>query len=128
MKLVERAPASRALYELIGANVRDPASTLGDLDAQLAACRRGMTRVDELGDAHGIDTWSGRWSRCCSTTALRAEAAFRSWPDRTVEAEGFLDDEGFEDTPPMRVHAAVHVEDGTLVVDLSGSSRRSRRG
>ena len=32
-----------------------------------------------------------------------------------------MDDSGFADTPPMRVHAAVHVEDGTLVVDLTGS-------
>ncbi len=58
------------------------------------------------------------------STARRAEAAFRAWPERTVEAEGFLDDEGMDDTDPVRVHAAVHVEDGTLVVDLSGSSRQ----
>ena len=45
VKLVERGTRVRALYDLIGANVRDPASTLGDLDAQLAACRRGMARV-----------------------------------------------------------------------------------
>ena len=39
-------------------------------------------------------------------TARRAEAArSAAWPDRVVEAEGFLDDEGFEDTPPVRVHA-----------------------
>ena len=44
----------RALYELIAANVRDPASTLGDLDAQLAACKRGMTRIEELAAAHGL--------------------------------------------------------------------------
>ena len=38
-----------------------------------------------------------------------------------------MDDSGFADTPPMRVHAAVHVEDGTLVVDLTGSHPRSSR-
>jgi N-methylhydantoinase B len=56
------------------------------------------------------------------STARRAEAAFRAWPQETVEAEGFLDDQGFEGTPPVRVHARLHVEDGTLVVDLTGSS------
>jgi N-methylhydantoinase B len=55
-------------------------------------------------------------------TARRAEAAFRAWPQQTVEAEGYLDDQGFEDTPSVRIHARLHVDDGTLVVDLTGSS------
>ena len=128
VKLVERGTRVRALYDLIGANVRDPASTLGDLDAQLAACRRGMARVDELADAHGTETVLQGMETLLHTTALRAEAAFRSWPERTVTAEGFLDDEGFEGTSPVRVHAAVHVDDGTLVVDLSGSSPQIASG
>ena len=128
VKLVERGTRVRALCDLIGANVRDPASTLGDLDAQLAACRRGMARIDELADAHGTDTVLQGMETLLHTTALRAEAAFRSWPGRTVTAEGFLDDEGFEGTPPVRVHAAVRVDDGTLVVDLSGSSPQIASG
>ena len=118
----------RALYELIAANVRDPASTLGDLDAQLAACRRGTTRIEELADAHGPDTVTPAMETLLETTARRAEAAFRDWPNRAVTAEGFMDDDGFEDTPPLRVHAVVSVDDGTLVVDLSGSSAQVASG
>jgi N-methylhydantoinase B len=122
LKLVGAGERVRALYELVAANVRDPASTLGDLDAQLAACKRGMARVGELCDAHGTDTVLEGMESLLATTARRAEAAFRSWPQTPVEAEGFLDDEGFEDTSPVRVHARVQVQDGTLIVDLSGSS------
>ncbi|MDX6521198.1 MAG: N-methylhydantoinase [Gaiellales bacterium] len=122
VKLVGAGERVRALYELVAANVRDPASTLGDLDAQLAACKRGMARVGELCDAHGTDTVLEGMESLLATTARRAESAFRSWPQTPVEAEGFLDDEGFENTSPVRVHALVHVQDGTLVVDLSGSS------
>ncbi len=128
LKLVERGARTRALYELVAANVRDPASTLGDLDAQLAACKRGMARIDELCDSHGADTVLEGMESLLATTARRAEAAFRSWPPRAAEAEGFLDDEGFEGTPPMRVHARVRVEDDRLVVDLSGSSRQVGSG
>ena len=128
LKLVERGARTRALYELVAANVRDPASTLGDLDAQLAACKRGMARIDELCDSHGADTVLEGMESLLATTARRAEAAFRSWPPRAAEAEGFLDDEGFEGTPPMRVHARVHVEDDRLVVNLSGSSRQVGSG
>jgi N-methylhydantoinase B len=128
VKLVERGTRVRALYDLIGANVRDPASTLGDLDAQLAACRRGMARIDELADAHGTDTVLQGMETLLHTTALRAEAAFRSWPGRTVTAEGFLDDEGFEGTPPVRVHAAVRRRRRHAGGRLSGSSPQIASG
>ena len=39
-----------------------------------------------------------------------------------------MDDGGFEDTPPLRVHAVVSVDDGTLVVDLTGSSAQVPSG
>ena len=57
-------------------------------------------------------------------TARRAEAAFRSWPDRAVEAEGFLDDEGFEDTPPVRVHARVSASTTARWSSTSPAPRR----
>jgi N-methylhydantoinase B len=128
LKLVEADRRVRALYDLIAANVRDPASTLGDLDAQLAACKRGTARVVELFEAHGAVTVLAGMESLLETTARRAEAAFRSWPARAVEAEGFLDDAGFEGTPPMRVSVRAQVEDGVLVVDLSGSSEQVDSG
>jgi N-methylhydantoinase B len=128
LKLVEADRRVRALYELIGANVRDPASTLGDLDAQLAACKRGTARVAELFEVHGAATVLAGMESLLATTARRAEAAFRSWPERVVEAEGFLDDAGFDGTPPMRVAVRVQAEDGVLVVDLSGSSEQVASG
>ena len=39
-----------------------------------------------------------------------------------------MDDGGFVDTDPIRVHAALSVDDGTLVVDLSGSSAQADSG
>ena len=128
LKLVEAGTRVRALYELIAANVRDPAATLGDLDAQLAACRRCALRLDELADRYGSSVVTAGMDALLEQTARRAEAAFRAWPQRTVEAEGFLDDEGFEGTRPVRVHAAVHVDEGMLVVDLSGSSAQIPSG
>ena len=109
LKLVEADRRVRALYDLVAANVRDPASTLGDLDAQLAACKRGTARVAELFEAHGVATVLAGMESLLASTARRAEAAFRSWPERTVEAEGFLDDAGFEGTAPMRVAVRVRV-------------------
>src|SRR5437868_15081325 len=84
VKLVERGVRVRALYDLIGANVRDPASTMGDLDAQLAACKRGTARVEELFAAHGVDAVLTGMRALLDSTARRAEAAVRSWPAAAV--------------------------------------------
>ncbi len=122
IRLVDRGERLAAVYELVAANVRDPAATLGDLDAQIASCRRGALRIGELVERHGVGLVLGGMEAVVEQTARRTEALFRSWPDRAVEAEGFLDDIGFEGTDPVRIHARLHVEDGTLVVDLTGSA------
>jgi N-methylhydantoinase B len=53
-------------------------------------------------------------------TADRAAAAFAGWPDRAVSVEGFLDDGGFEATPPVGIRATVQV------VERSGDEGAAR--
>jgi len=128
IKLVERGVRNRQLYDLIAANVRDPNATLGDLDAQLAACRRGRERLVELCDRHGSATVVQAMDDLLQRTAARAAAAFASWPRRRVSAEGFLDDGGFADTPPVAVRLSAEVVDGVLEVDLTGTDDQVRSG
>jgi N-methylhydantoinase B len=119
IKLVERGVRNRAVYEIVAANVRDPSATLGDLDAQLAACKRGAERLRELCDRHGSAVVTEAMDARIERTAARAAAAFAAWPRERVEVEGFLDDGGFEGTPPVGIRAQVRVADGVLDVDLT---------
>jgi N-methylhydantoinase B len=121
VKLVENGERNRALYELIAANVRDPNATLGDLDAQLAACRRGAERLSALCERYGPAVVVGAIAELLDRTARRAAAAFASWPAAEVSAEGFLDDGGFPDTPPVAIRLTAQVVDGVLEVDLTGT-------
>jgi N-methylhydantoinase B len=122
VKLVQDGRRNAALYELIAANVRDPNATLGDLDAQLAACRRGAERLAALCDRHGgADPVTGAMTTLLDRTADRAAAAFAAWPDRAILVEGFLDDGGFEGTPPVGIRATVRVRGGVLDVDLTAT-------
>jgi N-methylhydantoinase B len=41
------------VFEILRANVRDPARVLGDLDAQVAACHIGDRALQELARRHG---------------------------------------------------------------------------
>lgn len=121
IKLVEGGIRNRAVYEMIEANVRDPSATLGDLDAQLAACKRGAERLGELCARHGPGVVTGAMSALLDRTAARAADTFAGWPARAVAVEGFLDDGGFEGTAPVGIRAVVQVRDGVLEVDLTGT-------
>ena len=122
LKLHERGRQNEALYDLIAANVRDPEATLGDLAAQIAACRRGIQRLGELCDRHSTETVLTAMDGLLEQTSERARAEFSSWPAREVRAEGFLDDDALAPGVPVRIAAAVQVRDGNLHIDLSGSS------
>lgn len=121
IKLVAGGVRNQPLYELIGANVRDPNSTVGDLDAQLAACKRGAERVAELCERYGEPVVTGSMAELIERTAKRAAAAFGEWPATTIEVEACLDDGGFEDTPPVAIRLKTRVVGGVLEVDLTGT-------
>ncbi len=128
MLLVDRGRRCTPLFELIAANVRDPHATLGDLDAQLAALRRGRERVLDLVSRYGVETVVGAIDALLETTSARTVAEFASWPAGAVEAEGFMDDDGVHRGQPLRIAVRLQVRDGELYVDLTGSHREVRAG
>lgn len=126
--LHERGRRCTPLYELIEANVRDPHATLGDLDAQLAALRRGEQRILELVDRYGRAVVTGAIDHLLETTSRRTSAEFAAWGERSVEAEGFMDDDGTRYGEPLRIRVRLQVRRGELFVDLTGSSEQRRAG
>jgi N-methylhydantoinase B len=128
IKLVQGGVRVRAIYDVIAANVRDPHFTLGDLDAQLAACRRGGERLAALCERHGTPTVEQAMHDLLEQTATRARELFASWPAGRTEVEAFQDDGGFEGMPPVRIKLAVEVRDGELHVDFAGTDDQVRSG
>jgi N-methylhydantoinase B len=122
LKLHDRGRRNEALYDLIAANVRDPEATLGDLAAQIAACRRGLQRLGELCERYSTDTVVAGMHALLELTSKRARAELSSWPAHEVSAEGFLDDDALAPGVPVRIAASLQVRDGNLHIDLSGSN------
>jgi N-methylhydantoinase B len=117
---------NRELHRLLAANVRDPTATLGDLAAQTAACRRGGERLIELCKRESRPVVETAMDASLELTSKRVEAELRQWPTHHVEAERFMDYDALAPGTPVRISAKVSVEDGVLVVDLSGSSTEVR--
>jgi N-methylhydantoinase B len=124
VKLVDGGKRVEPLFQVIAANVRDPDATLGDLEAQIAACRRGVERFSDLCERYGRETVVAAMEALLEQTSERARAEFASWPDREVYVEGYLDDDGTGTGDPVKIAARVRVIDGELHVDVSDSAEQ----
>jgi N-methylhydantoinase B len=122
VKLVDAGRRNVAVDAILRANVRDPLATTGDVNAQLAACRRAQERLAELCARYGTDTIVTAMEALLDNTQARASALLETWPDREVTVEGRMDDSGFEGTDPIRIRVSVRASGGRLRVSFDGSS------
>jgi len=109
------------LRGLIGANVRVPDQTLGDIDSQFAACFTGIARMHELCARHGVATVEAAMAGQIGYVERRFRAAIRALPDGAYIGEDFVDDDGVG-SGPLRVRACVTVTGEALSVDFTGTA------
>lgn len=127
IRFVEAGRTNDAVLRLIGNNIRDPASTSGDLRAQLAAARLGRRRVGELIDRWGAGTTTSAMNELLDQAERRVAAAIAERPDGRAEAEGWLDDDGI-DSGPVRMTVAVEVRGDRVLVDMTGTDPQMAGG
>ena len=107
--------------KLLLANVRLPRMTLGDINAQVAACRVGESSLRAIADRYG----ASRLRRLMTSLVDHTEELMRSeiskWPDGSATFTDYIDSDGLEmrDVP---IRATVTVDGDELIVDLSESA------
>jgi N-methylhydantoinase B len=121
VKLMRGGAIDRDVLALLRANVRTPEEREGDLGAQIAACRTGATRLEEICARYGVE----RARRAAAELLVYSEemmAAFlEQVPAGVYRGEDFLDGDGVKDGP-VRIAVAVRVR------ERSGKASSSRRG
>jgi len=125
IKIAEDGRLHPRLVELIGANIRQPDKTLGDLRAQTAALAVGERAVQELIARYGVSAFREYGDEAIATSERRMRGCLREFPTGTYRAEYWLDDDGVGDVP-IRVAVAVTVADGEATVDFTGSAPQCR--
>src|SRR5579864_2168898 len=98
LKIYEAGHRNETLWQIINDNVRFADAALGDLRAQIAACRLGIRRYGER----------------------VARAVIAKVPNGVYEAESFLDNDGRSLDVKLRIKVKVVIDGSRMVVDFSG--------
>ncbi len=126
LKYIEAGVINPTLQAILRYNIRLPDTFAGDLNAQLAACKVGARRLNELCARHGPDMLE----RCFVQLLDRSEAmtrdALRKLPDGTYRYVDYLDNDGVKLDRQVRIEVAVTVKDGTMHCDFTGTDRQLR--
>ena len=111
----------RDIFAILLANVRTPREREGDLMAQVAACRLGERRLQELLQRYGA-TRTGFYLEALQTYSARLmKEALAKIPAGTYTAEDFLDDDGHS-ADPVLLRVAIKIHGGRATVDFQGTS------
>ncbi|MGD9735168.1 MAG: hydantoinase B/oxoprolinase family protein [Solirubrobacterales bacterium] len=128
VKLEQRGERNEAVYDTIVANLRQPDLNMGDLRAQLAAARTGERRFARLVERYGTEVVLGAIDDLIGHAGERTKQEVAALPDGVYEAEGFLDDDGFNRGEPVRIHARIVIDGDSIVFDFSGCAEQTPGG
>jgi N-methylhydantoinase B len=120
LKLIDAGQPNHTLLEMIRQNVRVPEMTLGDIWAQVAACKMLEDRLQPLLQEHDLAA-IGEEIRSRSEAAMRR--ALQAVPDGEYRSR--LEHDGFEE--PIVINTAVRVRGDTIEIDYAGSSDQVAR-
>lgn len=113
------------VIDLLRRNSRFGESTIGDMNAQIAAGRTGEQRLCALFDRFGAETITSASEEIFKQTELLERTAVAALPDGEYHAEGFLDDDGLG-SDPLLVKMKITVKGDSMTIDLDGSAEQAR--
>ena len=121
IRLIDAGERREDVFELLFANVRNPAERRADLTAQVAATERAGDRLRELAGEYGRERLTAAFDAVIDYSRDRMAAAIDALPDGTYEGSGVLEGDGVTDADiPIRVTVVVAGE--SIAVDFAGSA------
>ena len=124
LKLREAGVMNDTLVKMLRLNVRIPNTFMGDLNAQIAGCQIGARRIAELADAMGPEVLTAIFEELLNRSEAMTRAALRAMPKGVYRYADWLDNDGIELERRVRIEVAVTVGDGSIHIDLTGTSKQ----
>lgn len=125
IKIEEQGRKNHFIWQLLRDNCRAPHLVVGDMEAQVAACKIGAARFVELIDRFGLETVRAASEDLMDYSERMLRREITQLPDGRYEATGHLD--GFADHPDpayrdLIIQVAVVVEGSDITIDLTGTA------
>jgi N-methylhydantoinase B len=119
VKIYKQGKPNLEVLRLIEDNIRFPESSLGDLRAQIACCRTGEERLEQICRKYGANLFHEAVHVIWEQTDKLVRDSVRAIPDGLYKASSFLDNDGrdFTKTVPIKVNVKVRGEE--LTIDFS---------
>jgi N-methylhydantoinase B len=127
VKFLEKGTPNQALWDVIALNVRTPDKVIGDLQAQIAACKSCEREFNELLERYGVDTVLRYSDNLQDYAEQLTKSEIRQIPNGSYSFEDHIDGLG-ENPKPILLQVQVTVEDETIIVDWEGSSEQVSGG
>ena len=120
-RLVHRGVVDQQILDLIALNSRYPSALVGDLRAEMAACRTGTERFAAIVARYGWSAVEAAIQRFFAQAETDDRESVWAIPDGVYRAEGDLDGDGISNRP-VHVAVTVTISGDQMEVDLAGSS------
>jgi N-methylhydantoinase B len=119
VKIYKEGRPNAEVLRLIEDNIRFPESSLGDLRAQIACCRTGEERLNQICLKYGEKMFLEAVETIWDQTDKLVREAVQAIPDGVYEASSFLDDDGRVMNKTIAIKVKVVVAGAELTIDFS---------
>jgi N-methylhydantoinase B/oxoprolinase/acetone carboxylase alpha subunit len=126
LKLLDQGIYNDTLIAMLRRNVRIPDMFMGDLNAEIAACKVGARRIQEAAKAYGAKHLCAIFDDLLDRSELLTRQALRALPQGTFVAVDYLDNDGVDLDKPVRVQVAVTIRGDSIHFDFEGTSPQTR--
>jgi N-methylhydantoinase B len=123
MHFVREGVLDKEVMRFILRNVRVPDTTQGDMFAQIASCRTGEQRLQELMDKYGVDLIKNEIDELIRYSEALLREEFAKLPDGVYEWEDAVDfDPGGDRKTRLPIKMKVTIDGERAQYDLTGSA------
>jgi len=121
IKLYDRGEPVEAIFRIVEKNVRVPNKVLGDIKAQVSACRTGAKGLVSLAEKYGVDQFRAYKDELLDYTEEFTRKEIKKLPDGEYEFTDHIDDDGIQ-PDPIAIHVKITKRDDSITVDFTGTS------
>ena len=126
VKFHDAGEPNETLIAMLRLNSRIPDIFMGDINAQIAACKAGARRLQSLTARYGADNLLSIFDNLLDRSEAMTRQALQSIPDGTYEYEDWLDNDGIDLDQPIKIAVRVIVRGDSFHVDFQGTSEQVR--